>query len=246
MTWSIVARDPASAALGIIVTSKFFAAGAICPYARGEVGAVCTQAFVNPTYGPRGLDLMRDGVPASEALDRMIQADDGRDHRQIHLIDAAGANAAWTGSECLAWCGHRVATGYLVAGNLLAGPEVVEQSFAAFGAAGARPAAGGPPFAQRLIDAMDAGQAAGGDRRGRQSAGLLIYAGEAYAQLDLRVDDHPNPLVELRRLYEESQREYTPFLALLPTKASPAGTFAPEAVAEVIERQRRNQAARDG
>ncbi|MGO8914688.1 MAG: DUF1028 domain-containing protein [Stellaceae bacterium] len=219
MTWSIVARDAESGAFGVAVTSKFFAVGALCPYAESGVGALATQALVNPTYGRKGLALLQAGTPASAVVETLLAADAGRASRQLHVIDAAGGIAAHTGSDCVAWCGHHIATGFAVAGNTLAGPQVIEATAEAYEAAAGR------PFAHRLIAALEAGQAAGGDRRGKQAAALLIHAGEDYPYLDLRVDDHAEPLPELRRLYEESHRLYLPFLQFLPRRADPAGVY---------------------
>jgi len=219
VTWSIVARDAESGAFGVAVTTKFFAVGALCPYAQSGVGALATQALVNPTYGPRGMRLLAEGKPAPAVLETLLAGDAGRGTRQLHMIDAMGAIAAHTGSDCIDWCGHRVEAGFSVAGNMLTGPQVIEATVDAYQAAAGR------RFADRLIVALEAGQAAGGDKRGKQSAALLVYAGEEYPYLDLRVDDHPEPLVELRRLYAESHQLFLPFLHFLPSRAAPAGVF---------------------
>lgn len=224
MTWSIVARDPATGAFGVAVTTCFFAVGSLCAFARSAVGAVATQALVNPLYGNRGLRLLQDGVPAADAVRLLTEADEGRAHRQLHVIDAAGRNAAHTGADCIGWCGHMVLEGFSVAGNMLAGPAVVAETVAAYQASLQQ------PFAERLIRALEAGQAAGGDKRGRQSAALLIHAGEDYAELDLRVDDHPDPLVELRRLQTVAQQRYVHFKRCLPSRARPAGIYQREAI----------------
>jgi len=224
MTWSIVARDPATGAFGVAVTTCFFAVGSLCAFARSAVGAVATQALVNPLYGNRGLRLLQDGVPAADAVRLLTEADEGRAHRQLHVIDAAGRNAAHTGADCIGWCGHMVLEGFSVAGNMLAGPAVVAETVAAYQASLHQ------PFAERLIRALEAGQAAGGDKRGRQSAALLIHAGEDYAELDLRVDDHPDPLVELRRLQTVAQQRYVHFKRCLPSRARPAGIYQREAI----------------
>jgi uncharacterized Ntn-hydrolase superfamily protein len=156
MTFSIVTRDPQTRMVGIAVTTKFFGVGSLCPFARAGVGAVATQALVNPTYGPRGLDLLAQGLSPSEALDQLLQADDGREHRQVHAIDAHGRSAAYSGSESIDWFGHAVHAGFSVAGNMLAGAEVISQT--------ARAYQNQPdlPFAERLIEALAAGEAAGG------------------------------------------------------------------------------------
>jgi uncharacterized Ntn-hydrolase superfamily protein len=219
MTWSIVARDPASGAFGVAVTTKFFAVGALCPHAMSEVGALATQALVNPTFGPRGLRLLREGASAAQTIESLLASDQGRETRQIHVLDTQGRNAAHTGRDCIGWCGHLLRRGFSVAGNMLAGPRVIEDTAAAY-EAGAH-----LPFAERMIGALDAGQAAGGDKRGKQSAALKIYAGEEYPWLDIRVDDHAEPLVELRRLYEEARRMYLVFSQFLPTRKDPSGVF---------------------
>jgi uncharacterized Ntn-hydrolase superfamily protein len=219
MTWSIVARDPATGAFGVAVTTKFFAVGALCPHAMSGVGALSTQALVNPTYGPRGMRLLRESVPAPEVARLLLSGDDGRETRQLHVIDAQGNGTAHTGKDCIDWCGHLVRAGFSVAGNMLAGPAVIEDTAAFF----ARHAE--LPFAEQLIGALDAGQAAGGDKRGKQSAALIIHGSEEYPELDLRVDDHTEPLVELRRLYQVARSHFIPFMRFMPTRTSPAGTY---------------------
>ena len=219
MTWSIVARDPASGAFGVAVTTKFFAVGALCPHARSEVGALATQALVNPTLGARGLKLLAEGVAPEHAITTLLADDLGRETRQIHMLDPRGRGAAHTGADCIGWCGHLLRHGYSVAGNMLAGPRVIEDTASAY-EAGAH-----LPFAERLIAALDAGQEAGGDKRGKQSAALKIYAGEEYPWLDLRVDDHAAPLIELRRLYEEARRMFLVFAQFLPTARNPSGIY---------------------
>ena len=216
MTWSIVARDR-SGAFGVAIASRFFAVGVLCPHARSGVGAVATQALVNPHYGARALELMAQGVAAEEVVQTLIAADEGREHRQLHLIDAAGRIAAHTGSACIEWCGQLEGEGYSVAGNMLAGPQVIRDTAAAY-EAGTELA-----FAERLIAALEAGDAAGGDKRGKQAAALLIHGAEDYPLLSLRVDDHDNPLAELRRLFDKSLERYQPFVACLPGRARPAG-----------------------
>jgi uncharacterized Ntn-hydrolase superfamily protein len=219
MTWSIVARDPESGAFGVAVATRFFAAGALCIHAAGNIGALATQALINPTYGPRGLRLLREGVPARAVVDVLTGSDDGRATRQLHVQDAAGRIAVYTGSDCVSWCGHVVRAGFSVAGNMLAGPEVIAET--------AREYDGNAKlaFARRLISALKAGEAAGGDKRGRQSAALLIHTCEEYPALDLRVDDHADPLAELARLEEVSRERFVHFARFLATQASPAGVF---------------------
>lgn len=229
MTWSIVARD-ATGALGVIVASRFFAVGALCPHAHSGVGALCTQALVNPLYGPRGLSLLAKGAAPSDAVRTLTFADAGREHRQLHMIDSEGNVAAHTGVECIDWCGHIAGDGFSVAGNMLAGPQVIEDTAQVFEAGREL------PFAERLIAAMEAGEAAGGDKRGKQSVALLVCTTEAYPVLDLRVDDHDHPLEELNRLYVKSLERFQPFVACLPSRAHPAGITDRATIEEEIQR----------
>ncbi len=229
VTWSIVARAP-DGSYGVAVASRFFAVGALCPHARSGVGALSTQALVNPGYGPRGLDLIERGRTAPDAVAVLIAGDEGREHRQLHLIDRGGRTAAHTGAECIAWCGHQVHDGFSVAGNMLAGPEVLDRTALAYRAQE------GAPLAERLLAALAAGEAAGGDKRGKQAAALLIHATETYAFLDLRVDDHPEPVAELQRLYAVSLERFQPFVACLPSAARPAGITDRAAIEAEVER----------
>ncbi len=233
MTWSIVARDPETGAFGVAVTTRFFAVGALCPHAASGIGALATQALINPTFGPRGMALLAAAAEPEEVVARLLAEDEGREHRQLHLIDRQGRIAQHTGRSCIGWCGHKAGEGYSVAGNMLAGAAVVEDTAAAYASAAAL------PFAERLIVALDAGQAAGGDKRGKQSAALCIFTSESYPSLDLRVDDHPEPLAELRRLHEVSKQIFQPFLAFLPSRANPSGIYDRAVIdAEVVLRQR--------
>ena len=218
MTWSIVARDPATGAFGVAVATKFFAVGALCPHASGA-GALATQALINPTFGPRGLRLLAEGIGAPHVVAALIESDAGRDSRQLHVMGRDGRMAAYTGKGCIEWCGHKIAADHSVAGNMLAGPRVVEDTSAAY-ADNAR-----LPFPRRLIAAMQAGEAAGGDKRGKQSAALIIAGEEEWPLLDLRVDDHTDPLAELERLERVSRERYVHFRQFLPTRANPAGIY---------------------
>lgn len=229
MTWSIVARD-ADGALGVAVASRFFAVGALCPYVRSGVGAVSTQALVNPTFGPRALDMLARGFTSDEVVRTLVQADAGASHRQLHLVDARGQPAAYTGDECMPWCGHASYEAFSLAGNMLAGPRVLADTAAAY-----REHAD-LPFALRLIVAMQAGEAAGGDHRGKQAAALCVCTTEDYPALDLRVDDHREPLLELRRLYDVSLERFQPFVACLPSRANPAGITDRAKIERAIER----------
>src|SRR5687768_8387883 len=214
MTWSIIARDAASGAFGVAIATRFFAVGALCPHAEAGVGALSTQALVNPHYGAQGLELLRAGVAAPQAVQRLVAPDEGREQRQLHIIDAAGRIGQHTGSQCIGWCGALAGEGFSVAGNMLANEKVVRETARAFQATQGA-------FADRLIAALHAGEAAGGDKRGKQSAALLIYSTEAYPELDLRVDDHAEPLVELRRLQEKAHERFVPYLRCSPSQARP-------------------------
>ena len=216
MTWSLLAHD-ADGAFGIAIASRFLAVGALCPHVRSGVGALATQALVNPLYGEPGLALLAEGTPPEEVVRMLVEPDAGRDHRQLHVLDARGRVAAHTGSACIEWCGHLAGEQYSVAGNMLAGPAVLRETAAAYERSGAL------PFAERLLSALEAGDAAGGDKRGKQAAALLVYTTESYPALDLRVDDHEEPFLELRRLYEKSGDRLRPFVACLPSRAHPAG-----------------------
>lgn len=199
-TFSIVAADPETGELGVAVASKFLAVGAVVPWARAGAGAVATQSYANTSYGPRGLELMAEGLSAEQALARLIADDPDRSLRQVGVVDARGGAATFTGEGCHAWAGGRTGRGYAVQGNILTGPEVVDAMAAAFEQVRGT-------LAERLLAALAAGDAAGGDRRGRQSAALLVvkerggYGGFNDRYVDLRVDDHPDPVRELQRLY---------------------------------------------
>ena len=216
MTWSLVARD-ASGALGVAVASKFFAVGALCPAVRAGKGALSTQALINPLYARDGIAALDAGLAPAHIVASLTAADGGREVRQFHLIDALGRSAAHTGKQCIEWCGHRAGDGYSLAGNMLAGPRVLEETSRAY------EAARDLPFAERLMTAMEAGEAAGGDKRGKQAAALLIHTTEDYPSLSLRVDDHPDPLAELRRLHAASFERFQAFMTCLPSRARPEG-----------------------
>ncbi len=222
MTWSIIARDK-SGAFGIAIATRFFAVGALCPHAESGVGALSTQALVNPHYGPQGIELLRAGLAAPEVVKRLVAPDEGREHRQLHVIDAEGGIGQFTGARCVDWCGAVAGEGYSVAGNMLANETVVAQTAKAYEASSLS-------FPGKLIAALEAGQAAGGDKRGKQSAALLIYSKEQYPDLDLRVDDHAEPLTELRRLYDKAQERFVPYLWCSPSKARPWGVYDREEI----------------
>ena len=229
MTWSIVARN-SDGAFGVAIASRFFAVGMLCPHARSGVGAVATQALVNPHYGPAGLDFISQGISSGKAIEKLVAADQGRDHRQVHLIDGKGQVAAYTGSACVDWCGHLAGEGFSVAGNMLAGPGVIQETALAF------QKNKNLPFAERFLAALEAGEAAGGDKRGKQAAALRIHTTEDYPFLDLRVDDHEEPLRELRRLYGKSLERFQPFATCLPSRARPAGITDRAVIEETVQK----------
>ncbi|MBV9562526.1 MAG: DUF1028 domain-containing protein [Bradyrhizobium sp.] len=218
MTWSIIARDRASGQIGIAVATRFFAVGARVPHIAAGLGGVATQAMVNPYYGIDGVRLLREGRTPDEIVHILTAADAGRESRQLHVMDTSGRIAAHTGAECIEWCGHLKGDGFSLAGNMLAGPAVLDDTATAY------VANDGLPFARRLLAAMRAGEAAGGDKRGKQSAALLIHEHEEWSALDLRVDDHPDPLKELERLEGVSRERWVHFRKFLPTRQNPAGT----------------------
>lgn len=217
MTWSLCAVDSATGELGVAVASRFFAVGALCPAIRAGKGALSTQALINPLYAKDGLALLDQGLDAKAIVARLTGADEGRDMRQFHVVRADGTSAQHTGKNCIEWCGHRAGPGYSLAGNMLAGPQVLEETQRAYLAAKSR------PFAERLMTAMEAGEAAGGDKRGKQGAAILIHGTEDYPLLSLRVDDHADPLAELRRLHAASQERFQAFMSCLATRADPVG-----------------------
>ena len=200
-TYSIVACDLEEKQWGVAVQSKFLAVGSVVPWAEPGVGAIATQAYANPSYGPNGLALLRDGLGASEVVERLTSEDEGRDERQLGVVDANGGSASWTGPLCNDWAGHLTGAGYAAQGNILVGEETVAALATTF--------EGNAHLSlpQRLIECLAAAQAAGGDRRGQQSASLLVvqkeggYAGLSDILVDLRVDDHERPVKELRRIY---------------------------------------------
>jgi uncharacterized Ntn-hydrolase superfamily protein len=224
-TYSIAACDLEAKQWGVAVQSKFLAVGAVVPWAEPEVGAIATQAYANPSYGPNGLVLLREGLSAQEVVDRLVGEDDGRDQRQLGVVDGKGGSASFTGSECNEWAGGRTGNGYAAQGNILVGAETVDALAVTFEA---NPRL---PLVQRLIECLAAAQAAGGDRRGQQSASVLVvernggYAGLSDSLVDLRVDDHERPIQELRRIYGLHRRlfEVTPREDWLPLEGELGG-----------------------
>jgi uncharacterized Ntn-hydrolase superfamily protein len=201
-TYSIAACDLHAGRWGVATQSKFLGVGSIVPWAEARVGAVATQSYANPRYGADGLALLREGLSAEEVVERLTSADDDREHRQLGVVDREGRSATFTGSECQSWAGGRTGPRYAAQGNILVSGETVDALTETF------EATDGKPLKKRLLDCLDAAQAAGGDSRGQQSAALLVvekdggYAGLWDVVFDLRVDDHERPLEELRRIYE--------------------------------------------
>ncbi|HJS37393.1 MAG TPA: DUF1028 domain-containing protein [Burkholderiales bacterium] len=230
MTFSILARDPRNGHLGAAIASRFFAVGALCPHVRGGVGAFSTQALLNPLYGERGLRYLGEGRDAAAAIALLVADDAGRDHRQVHAVDVAGRAAAHTGSACVPWCGWRSGEGVSVAGNMLAGPQVLEAMLRTFDALE------GVALGLRLLKALKAGEEAGGDKRGKQSAALRVHRAERYPALDIRADDHAEPIDELFRLYEVAHQRFLAFAQAFPTREDPVGTTDRARIEANIER----------
>ncbi len=220
-TFSITARCARTGQLGVAVSTKVPAVGMLCPFVESGVGAVATQSFVNPYLGIWGLELMREGHSAPETLELLKARDPGMEYRQLGIVDRSGASAAFSGNQCDTWYGKRTGPDYAIAGNMLVGEETLaamEESFLA-------PQNQDLPLVERLLKALDAGQNAGGDKRGRQSAAVKVHDREAYPLIDLRVDEHPNPVSELMRVYQVAQESLIPLIRMLPTHDTPAGRF---------------------
>lgn len=224
MTWSIVTHDPITGAFAVAVATRAFAVGAYCPFVRAGVGAVSTQSMTNRYLGPAVLDGLARGLDPASAIEGALVGDTGSGLRQVHAVDRHGRTAAWTGQNCVEWCGSVAVDGVSVAGNMLAGEAVIAETLAAFQV---RPAASLP---ERLMLAMLAGEAAGGDRRGRQSAAMKLVTTEDFPDLDLRVDDHPDPLTELDRLLGLWWEQGEPRLALSPRRDNPSGVIDLDAI----------------
>jgi uncharacterized Ntn-hydrolase superfamily protein len=236
MTWSIVARDPETGGFGVAVTSCFFAVGALIPYVQAGVGAIATQAMVNKTLGPRGLAMMAEGLAPAEVAESLAQSDQGREVRQLHLVDSQNRTGSYTGRRCPDWAGQVAGRGVSVAGNTLQDEGVARATLAAFEGGSAQ------AFEVRLIEALQAGQAAGGDRRGRQSAALLVRGRPGLADVDIRVDDHAAPLDELERLLAVYTHDFLPVAQLFPRDENDPGVFDGQAVAEARARRLENRA----
>ncbi|NIO29834.1 MAG: DUF1028 domain-containing protein [Candidatus Latescibacteria bacterium] len=231
-TFSIVAYDPQTRELGVAVQSRAFSVGAGVPWAEAGVGAIATQASTNESFGPRGLAMLRAGYSAQEVLDLLLASDPGRENRQVGIVDAHGRSASFTGSKCLTWAGDTTGTGFSVQGNILAGPEVVSEMVRAFSETGGE-------LAERLIAALHAAQGAGGDRRGQQSAALLVvrpsqrYPEYRTRYIELRVEDHSDPINELERVFRLHQAS-----DLLRAHLRYAEHFDTTGNTEAVERER--------
>lgn len=227
MTFSIVARCPRTGMLGVAVATAVPAVGAMCPFVKSGVGAVSTQSWVNPYIAIDALRGMEQGSSGPEALDAVMAADAGRELRQIGVIDAKGRAAAWSGRECTDWFGQIVEPNFAVQGNMLMGAATLDAMAAAFRASEAL------DLAERLMRALEAGDAAGGDKRGRQSAALRAHFREEYPWLDLRVDEHAHPVAELRRVLGIARLQLLPFVEGMPTRDGP-GVAAPDGVVKLL------------
>jgi uncharacterized Ntn-hydrolase superfamily protein len=217
MTYSIIARDRISGDMGIAVASRFFAVGGIVPRGLGTVGVIASQAFPNPTYGTDGLRLLAAGASPKAVISILTERDHGHPNRQLHMIDAQGRSAAFTGLDCIDYAGHQQAKDVSVAGNMLSGPHVLGATLQAY------QDAVDLPMVERLLLAMQAGEDAGGDKRGRQSASLTVYRGQDHPWLDIRADDHGAPLAELRRLYAVAKERFLIMAEAMPTRENPHG-----------------------
>lgn len=239
MTWSILARD-SEGRFGVAIASRFFAVGALCVHTQRGVGALATQALMNPLYGPAGLALLAQGHAPAAVVAALIATDTGREQRQVHVLGTgtSGPAAVHTGAACVDWCGHLQGADFSVAGNMLAGARVIEATADAF------VASAGLPLAERLIAALAAGEAGGGDKRGKQSAALRIQGHEDRPELDLRVDDHAEPVRELQRLYDVSLQRFQPFIACLAGRENTVGELDRSRIEAAIERFQAERSAR--
>lgn len=229
MTFSIIARDPDTGASGIAVSTCNLAVGAVGYQAQAGVGVVATQADPHPILGYRALRLLAEELNGEDVIDLLLKHDQGRTRRQIHLVDGSGHTAGYTGPDCVDWAGHRTYPNFSVAGNMLVSEEPLQTMAEAYQANLDH------ELVERLVRALEAGQAAGGDKRGRQSAALFVTSTEVYADVDLRVDDHANPVAELRRLYAESKKPYyAAFRKIMPTREHPSGIYEPERIKQIL------------
>ncbi|WP_309571937.1 DUF1028 domain-containing protein [Deinococcus sp.] len=222
-TFSITARCNRTGQLGVAVSTAVPGVGMLCPFVQAGVGAVATQSFVNPYLGLWGLEYLASGASAAETLELLKTRDDGLALRQFAVVDRHGGSAAYSGEGCDGWYGHLTGPDYAVAGNMLVGAATLDAMTSSFAA---RP---DDVLVERLLAALQAGQDAGGDKRGRQSAAVKVFSTEAYPLVDLRVDEHHDPVPELRRVYGVAREQLLPLIAMLPTLAHPAGLFDMEA-----------------
>lgn len=219
MTFSITARCEKTGQFGVAVTTRVPAVGTLCPFVEAGVGGITTQSFVNPYIGINGLKYLKEGLSAEEVKQRILEEDPEPEIRQFVIVDKQGNAVAFTGDKCDGWFGQTVGDNYGVAGNMLVGEDTITETAKAF------EQNKDLPLAERLIVALQAGQDAGGDKRGRQSAAVKVVDTEDYPLVDLRVDEHVDPVKELGRIYEVAKKELFPFVKMLPTKANPKGTF---------------------
>ncbi len=226
MTWSITARCADTGELGVAVSTCVPGVGGLCPYVQAGAGAISTQSFVNPYIGIRGLTMLAEGQSAEDTKAGVLVFDPHPELRQFAIVDAAGGVAAYSGDSCDGWYGHTIGDGFVVAGNMLISADTISASADYFHTSRGA-------LAERLLGALQAGQDAGGDKRGRQSAALKVCSIEEYALVDLRVDEHPDPVPELRRVYTVAAEQLFPFMTMLPTKSNPGGSFDPDASREM-------------
>jgi len=221
-TFSIAACCAHTGMVGVAVSTAVPAVGAICPFVKAGVGAVSTQSWVNPYLGIDGIRLLEDGMSAKAALDKLIEGDPGRDVRQLGIVDRTGESASWSGKDCTSWFGHVTGSNYAIQGNMLVGEATIQAMARAFEQATSL------DLPERLLVVLEAGQAAGGDKRGRQSATIKVMHKEEYPYLDLRVDEHRHPIAELRRVFEVARYQLLPFIEGMPTRERPEGNLPDE------------------
>lgn len=226
-TFSIAARCARTGMVGVAVSTAVPAVGAVCPFVKAGAGAISTQSWVNPYLGIDGIRLLAEGMSAKQTLDELMADDPGRDVRQLGIVDRDGASASWSGTACTPWFGHITGPNYAVQGNMLIGEATIQAMATAFERAEAL------DLPERLLVALETGQAAGGDKRGRQSAAIKVMHKEEYPYLDLRVDEHRHPVAELRRVFEVARQQLLPFIEGMPTRAAPLGNL-PEEVGAML------------
>jgi uncharacterized Ntn-hydrolase superfamily protein len=226
-TFSVSARCSRTGMLGVAVSTAVPGVGGICPFVRAGVGAISTQSWVNPYLGIDGLKLLADGLTAAQALDKLMAGDPGRDVRQIGIVDGRGGSAAWSGRECTAWFGHITGPDFTVQGNMLVGEPTIKAMAEVFARGD------GLDLPERLVAVLEAGQAAGGDKRGRQSAAVVVHHREEYPYLSLRIDEHRYPVAELRRVFEVARHQLLPFVDGMPTRANPMGNL-PKTITDML------------